>query len=141
MSGAILLATLATPLMLAVRLTASSAEINRSADDLARSAVAREELEPQAALERRLAGLRGPGLGFGATSAAILSAVKAQKNSGLAALTFDAQGVARATVQSPTESDLNNIGDAIRSNGFQVKRGPTATTNGQRRTEFEVRVK
>lgn len=141
LAAAILIMTLLTPLMLAVRLQSSAADINRSAEDLARTVVAREELEPQAALERRLAALRGPGQGFGPTASAILTAVKAQKGSALAALTFDAQGIARVTVQAPSEGDLNSIGEAIRAYGFRVNRGSTATTNGQRRTEFEVRVK
>jgi general secretion pathway protein L len=139
--GLILLSTVLTPLMLAVRLQWSAAQINQTADDLARTVVAGEELEPQAALERRLTALRGPGLGFSPTAAALLDAVKSTKGSSLAALTFDAQGVAKATVQAPNEADLLAMADRIRAAGLEVNRGPTSVTNGARRTAFEVRVK
>lgn len=139
--AAVLIVTLLTPLVLALRLQASAADINRSSEDLARTVVAREELEPQAALERRLIALRGPGKGFGSTASAILTAVKARKDSSVAALTFDDQGVGRVTVLVPSEGDLDSIDEAIRAYGFRVNRGPTAAINGQRRTEFEVRVK
>ena len=135
------LATVLTPLMLAVRLQASVDSLDRRADDLARTVVAKEELEPRAALERRMTALRGPGLGFGPTASAILSAVKAQKGSSLALLSFDGEGVARATVQAANDADLARIADALGNYGFKVDRGPTSATNGTRRAEFVVRVK
>lgn len=139
--GLILLATVMTPLVLAMRLQWSAAQIDRAADDLARTVVAREEIEPQAALERRLTAMRGPGLGFGPTAAAILDRVRAQKGSSLAALAFDAQGVTRATVQAPNEADLAAVADGLRAMGLLANRGATSTANGARRTEIEVRVK
>ncbi len=139
--GLILLATVLTPLMLAVRLHWSAAQLDRASDDLARTVAAREDLAPQAALERRLTGLRGPGLGFGPTSAVLLEAVKATKGSSLAALTFDAQGVTKATVQATNEGDLLAMADRLRAAGLQVNRGPTSVTSSARRTEFEMRVK
>lgn len=141
LAGLLLAFTVMTPLMLAVRLHGSAQEINASADELARTVVAKEEPEPQAALERRMAGLRGPGQGFGPTAAAVLSAVKASKGATLAAFGFDSLGVARATIQAPTDGDLDTIGEALRAYGFRVNRGPTSTVNSQRRTAFEVRVK
>lgn len=141
LAGLALLATVLTPLVLAVRLHMSASSIDRTADDLARTVVAREEVEPQAALERRVTAIRGPGRGFSQTATAILSAVKSRKGSSLAALDFDAQGKARATVQSPNEADLVAIGQALEIYGFRVNRGPTSSTNGVRRTEFGVNVK
>lgn len=141
LAGLILLATLLTPLMLAIRLHASADALDRRSDNLARTVVAKEELEPRAALERRMVALRGPGLGFGPTAAAILTVVKAEKGSSLAALSFDGQGVARATVQAPSDAALNTMASALAAYGFKVDRGPTSVTNGNRRTEFTMRVK
>ena len=141
LAGLVLLATFLTPLVLAMRLHASASTIDGMADDLARTVVAREELEPQAALERRLTAMRGPGRGFSQTAAAILTAMKSRPGSSLAALEFDAQGKARVTVQSPNEADLAAIGETLKSYGFHVNRGPTSATNGVRRTEYGVDAK
>lgn len=141
LTAALLLVTVLTPLVLALRLQASASDMDRRSDELARTVVAKEELEPQAALERQMAGIRGPGAGFGASAAAVLEAIKAQKGSSLAALTFDPQGRLRATVQAASEAELSAIVGAIGAKGFIVTRGPTAVTNGVRRTELEARVK
>lgn len=141
LTGALLLVTLLTPLTLAMRLQSSAADIDRRSDDLARTVVAKEELDPQSALQRQMLGIRGPGAGFGPAATAVVEALKAHKDSSLAALSFDAQGTLRATVQASSEAGLTGIVKTLNARGFETKRGASAVANGVRRTELEARMK
>lgn len=91
-----------------------------------------------AALDARLAGRRGAGLGFTATSGALLSAVQSVPNVELASLTFESDGLLRATVLAPGAAEAETLRTRLRSAGVTVEATPFTSENGRIRGEFRI---
>jgi general secretion pathway protein L len=95
--------------------------------------------DPEAALTRRLAELRGGGAGFGATASALFDAVKATPNVELSALAFSPDGLLRATVQADSPAAVEALRQRVESSGFAAEAGPPRSGGGRRIADLTVR--
>jgi general secretion pathway protein L len=91
-----------------------------------------------AALQAKLAARRGGGLGFTTTAGALLSAVQAVPNVELSTLSFESDGMLRATVLAAGAAEAEALRARIRSAGLAVEATPFAQENGRIRGEFRV---
>jgi general secretion pathway protein L len=95
--------------------------------------------DPQAALTRRLAELRGGGAGFGATAGALFEAVRATPNVELSALAFAPDGSLRATVQADSPAAIEALRQRVDAGGFEAQAGAPRSGGGRRIAELLVR--
>jgi general secretion pathway protein L len=95
--------------------------------------------DPQAALTRRLAELRGGGAGFGATAGALFGAVKSTPNIELSALAFAPDGTLRATVQADTPAAVESLRQRVEAGGFAAEVTAPRSGGGRRVADLMVR--
>ncbi|WP_085808501.1 type II secretion system protein GspL [Sphingomonas sp. TZW2008] len=128
-----LLATLAIDLVRIAKyaIAAGSAEVR--AEALAREGLPRgtQAGDADRLLAERLSRLRGPGLGFSATAAAIATAVRDTAGTEIVALAFEPNGDLRATIAAEGEAQANQLVAQLRGSGFAVTASPFES-NGQR---------
>ncbi|HEU4961602.1 MAG TPA: type II secretion system protein GspL [Sphingomonas sp.] len=87
--------------------------------------------DPERQLAGRLAGMRGGGLGFSRTAAAVFGAVQAVPGTELTALTFSEAGVLKATVTAQNEAQANDLKRRIEALGFTVEASTFTANAGQ----------
>ena len=95
--------------------------------------------DPGAALERRLAQLRGGGAGFSATASAVFAAVRAAPNVEISALAFTPDGTLSVTAQGDSPAALAELVRRIEASGFAVEAGPPRPGAGRQLQEMRVR--
>lgn len=124
---AILTASLLISLVQIMRYSVAADDLERRTELLARSGLARREVVNNAdrQLGERLTRLRGSGLGFSRTAAAILAAVRAVPGAELHSLSFDQKGAMRLTVATQNEGQILDLQRRIAATGL------TATPMGQ----------
>ena len=127
LSAAIVGVTVAITLVLLIKYSTASNELERRNDLLARSGLARGEAVNDAdrQLDARLERLRGGGEGFTRTTAAVFAAIQATPGTELRSLSFDSLGALRITVGLQNEGQILDLRRRIDSAGFE------ATTQGQ----------
>lgn len=87
--------------------------------------------DPERQLSGRLAAMRGGGLGFTRTAAAVFGAVQAVPGTELTALHFNDAGVLKATVTAQNEAEANDLKRRIEALGFTVEASTFAANAGQ----------
>ncbi|HEX8584182.1 MAG TPA: type II secretion system protein GspL [Allosphingosinicella sp.] len=90
-------------------------------------------------LNRRLAELRGGGVGFGAIAGAVFEAVKAVPNVELSSLTFGVDGALRISVRGDAPASLDGFAQRIEAGGFAVDRMPPRSAEGRQAQDIIVR--
>ena len=95
--------------------------------------------DPSAALERRLARLRGGGVGFTAIAASAFGAVRATPNVELSALAFQPDGSLGLTAQADNAATLADLVRRIEASGFAVDPSPPRGAAGRQLQEMKVR--
>ncbi len=115
-----------------VKLNMAASAMEARADALARSALPRGETVNNAdrQLGERLARLRGAGLGFSATAAAVFSAVGAAPGAELRALAFDGTGKLRVTLAVQNEGMITDIIQRLRKQGMTVTQSVAQNSAG-----------
>jgi general secretion pathway protein L len=95
---------------------------------VARLALGRESLpdDPRVALQQKLTGLRGPGLGFSMSASILFGAVAQTPNVELSGLAFDQSGTMTANVSSSKPADLADLVRRIGQSGLTVEAMPGA---------------
>lgn len=91
--------------------------------------------DPRAALQQRLEGLQGPGMGFVDGSAVLFGAVRQTPNVELVDLVFGDGGTLTANVRSASAADLAELVRRIGSSGMVVE----ASGNGQGISSVRIR--
>lgn len=140
-AAAILIVTLLIPLTQIVRLSWASDTIEETSASLAQAALG-EAVAPEAAvaaLDARLAALRGGGAGFTKTAAAASRAIEATANVELTAMTFDPDGTLRLTLRATTTDEISTVQARMRAAGLDVTSGPVNPSQGQPTVETQVR--
>lgn len=94
--------------------------------------------DPVAAMQARLAARRGAGLGFTATAGALMTAVQAVPNIELASLTFETDGMLRATILAPGAAEAEALRTRLRATGLNVEATPFSSEAGRIRGEFRI---
>jgi general secretion pathway protein L len=132
---AILTVTLLIAIVQIVRLGSAADALDREADAVAARVVPNGGA---AALEARLAGLRGGGHGFSATAGALFAAAQATPNVELAGIEFASDGLLRATVIATGAPDVEALRDRLRASGLTVEATPFQSENGRIRGELRI---
>lgn len=139
-AAAVLLVTVAIDAVRLVKYDFGADVLEAQADALARQGLPRGSTvsAPSRQLNERLAGLRGPGQGFTATSAAVYAALQSVPGSELTALSFLPTGELRLGVTTATEAGVNDLKRAIERAGFTVNAGTFSAAGGRVSGEFVV---
>lgn len=125
--GAILAVTVLITLVQLLRYSTAADDVERRADLLARTGLARGEAVSDAdrQLSARLERLRGPGLGFSRTAAATFAAIRATPGTELRALAFTPDGALRASIGTQNEGQILDLQHHLAASGLD------ATAQGQ----------
>ena len=140
LAAGLLLATLALQL---AQILSYSLAAGRAEDEtmrIAQSTMPRSGVvgDPAAALERRLARLRGGGVGFTAIASAAFAAVRAAPNVELSALAFNPDGSLGITAQADNAASLADLARRIEASGFAVDAAPPRGAAGRQLQEMKV---
>jgi general secretion pathway protein L len=138
LGAAIAAVTLLIAVVQMVRYGFGADALDAEAEAIARTAVPDAGGNPISTLQSRLAARRGAGLGFTATAGTVLNAVQAVPNVELASLTFEADGMVRATVLAPGAPEAETLRARLRATGLDVEATPFTAENGRIRGEFRI---
>lgn len=138
---AILGVTLLIGLAQIMKYSFAADSLERQADLLARQGLPRGETVSNAdrQLDARLAGLRGGGAGFTATTAALFAAVRSVPGAEVRALTFEANGEMRVTVATENEGEVKDLLARLQAYGFAAESGVFQPVAGRLIGELRVR--
>lgn len=141
LAAALLLVSLAVQIAAIARYSFAADAAEAETARIAAAALPRSPgvADPEAALSRRLAELRGGGAGFGATASAVFEAVKATPNVELSALAFAPDGTLRTTVQADTPAAVEALRQRVEASGFAVEAGAPRSGGGRRVADLLVR--
>ncbi len=136
----ILAVTLAIALVRIAKYSFGADALNAQADAIARTGLPRGETVTDSArqLDERLSRVRGPGLGFSATTAAVFAAVRATPGSEVTALDFQANGDLRLSVAVEREALATDLKRALEAAGFAVRAGTFQAAAGRVTGELTV---
>jgi general secretion pathway protein L len=135
---AIAAVTLLIAIVQIVRYGFAADALDAEAQRVAAAAVPGARGDPVAALQARLAARRGAGLGFTATAGALMTAVQAVPSVELASLTFESDGMLRATILAPGAAEAETLRARLRATGMTVEATPFASEAGRIRGEFRI---
>jgi general secretion pathway protein L len=141
LTAALLLISLAVQVALIARYIFAADSAEAETRRIASAALPRSPAlaEPQAALTRRLAELRGGGAGFSATAGVLFEAVQATPNIELTALAFAPDGLLRATVQADSPAAIEALRQRVEASGFAAEAGAPRSGGARRVADMTVR--
>jgi general secretion pathway protein L len=141
LTAALLLVSLAVQIALIARYILAADSADAETGRIAAAALPRSPglTDPQAALTRRLAELRGGGAGFRATAGTLFEAVKATPNIELTALAFSPDGLLRATVQADSPAAIEALRQRVEAGGFAAEAEAPRSGGGRRVADLMVR--
>lgn len=127
LAAAVIAVTVAILVVQLLAYSFAADDLERRADLLARSGLARGEAVNDAdrQLSARLERLHGPGLGFSRTAAGVYAAIRAVPGSEVRALSFDADGAMRVTLGVQNEGQVLDLQRRMAAGGL------VATPTGQ----------
>ena len=137
---AILSVTLLISLVQILKYNLAAESLERQTDLLARQGLPRGETVNNAdrQLDARLSGLRGGGLGFSRTTAAVYAAVRSIPGAEIRALAFDPNGELRVTASAETEGQITDLRNRIAAYGFAVRVGTIESGAGRFTSQLTV---
>lgn len=140
LGAAILAVTLAIDLVRIAKYSFGADALEARAEALGRTGLARGETvtDVDRQLDERLAGVRGPGLGFSTTAAAVYAAVRATPGTELTSLDFQSNGTLRIGVGAARESLPTDLKRTLEAAGFTVTAGTFQSANGRVTGEMTV---
>lgn len=141
LGAGILLVTLVIDLLRIAKYSFGADAIEARADALGRTGLTRGETvtDVDRQLAERLAGVRGPGLGFTTTTAAVYASVRAIPGTELTGLEFQSNGDIRLSVAASRESLPTDLKRQLESAGFLVTAGTFQSTSGRITGELTVK--
>lgn len=141
LGGLVLLATLAIDLVRIARYSIGADTVEAQAAVIARQGLARNAGEGDAArmLGERLSRLRGPGMGFSATAAAVYAVVQTVPESDVTALAFQPDGALRVSLSLPGEAQANAMRVQLERAGLSVEPGTFQAAGGRVTGDLTVR--
>jgi general secretion pathway protein L len=133
--------TLAVQIAAITRYTFAADSLEAEAKRVAAAALPRSPGVTDASgdLGRRLAELRGGGVGYGAIAGALFAAVRATPNVEISRLGFTPDGHLRAVVHGDGPAALAALAERVEAGGFAVERGPPRSGGGRQVQDFMVR--
>ena len=140
LGAAILAVTLAIDLVRIAKYSFGADALEARAEALGRTGLARGETVTDVSrqLDERLSNVRGPGLGFSTTVAAVYAAVRATPDTELTSLDFQSNGAVRIGVGAARESLPTDLKRTLEAAGFTVTAGTFQSANGRVTGEMTV---
>ncbi len=140
LGAAILAVTLAIDLVRIAKYSFGADALEARAEALGRTGLARGETvtDVDRQLDERLSGVRGPGLGFSTTVAAVYAAVRSTPGTELTSLDFQSNGALRIGVGAARESLPTDLKRTLEAAGFTVTAGTFQSANGRVTGEMTV---
>ena len=138
LGAGIVAVTLLIAIVQIVRYGFAADALDAEAQRVAATAVPNAGGDPVAAMQARLAARRGAGLGFTATAGALMTAVQAVPSVELASLTFESDGMLRATILAPGAAEAEMLRSRLRATGLNVDATPFTSEAGRIRGEFRI---
>jgi general secretion pathway protein L len=140
LSLTILAVTLAISLVRIAKYSFGADALEAEADTVAVTGLPRGETVVDASrqLDERLSRVRGPGLGFTSTTAAVFAAVRATPGTEVTALDFQANGDLRLSVAVEREALATDLKRALESAGFSVRAGVFQAAAGRVTGELTI---
>jgi len=137
----VLLATLGIDLVRIARYSLAADALDARTETAARQGLRRGDtvVDVERQLGERLGELRGPGLGFSGTAAAVFAAVRRVPGAELTAIDFQPTGDLRIGVAAAREADPTDLKRAIEGAGFRVDAGTFQSAGGRVTGEMTVR--
>ena len=137
---AILAVTLAIDLVRIGKYSFAADALDARADALARTGLPRGETvtDSDRQLDERLSRVRGPGLGYSATVAAVYDAIRAVPGAELTALDFQPTGDLRLGIACEREALATDLKRAMEARGFSVRAGVFQSVGGRVTGELTV---
>lgn len=138
---AVLLVTLGIDLVRIGKYAFAADALEARADTVARGGLRRGDtvVDADRQLAERLGELRGPGLGFSTTAAAVFRAVQQVPGAELTAIDFQPSGDMRIGVAAARESEPTDLKRAIEAAGLRVDAGTFQSGGGRVTGEMTVR--
>lgn len=140
LGAGILALTLAIDVVRIAKYSFAADALEARAEALGRTGLARGETvtDVDRQLAERLSAVRGPGLGFSTTVAAVYAAVRATPGTELTQLDFQSNGSLRIGVGAARESLPTDLKRALEAAGFTVTAGTFQSANGRVTGEMTV---
>jgi len=140
LSLTILAVTLAISLVRIAKFSFGADALEAEADTVAVTGLPRGETVVDAGrqLDERLSRVRGPGLGFTTTTAAVFAAVRATPGTEVTALDFQANGDLRLSVAVEREALATDLKRALEAAGFDVRAGVFQAVAGRVTGELTI---
>lgn len=140
LSVLILIVTLAISIVRLARYSFAADTTEARADALAATGLPRGETvtDPDRQLAERLGRVRGPGLGFTTTMAAVFAATRGVPGTELTSVDFAANGEMRLTVAAEREALATDLKSALERAGFAVRASTFTATAGRVTGELTV---
>lgn len=142
LSAAVLGVTVLITIVQLITYSTAADDLERRADLLARSGLARGEAVSDAdrQLTARLDRLRGGGLGFSRTAAAVFAAIRATPGSEAHTLSFDSNGTLRVGVGVQNEGQILDLQRRLAASGFEaMPQGQFQSLNGRLSGDLTVK--
>lgn len=143
LSAAILGVTLCISLVSILKYSFAADATDQRADLLARQGLPRGETinDADRQLDERLSRLRGAGLGFTRTGAALFSAVRAVPGAEISTLAFDPNGDVRATLSTEREGQATDVRLRVEAQGFSARLSTLESSGGRVSGQITVSAK
>ncbi|MEG3124723.1 type II secretion system protein GspL [Sphingomonas sp. GB1N7] len=143
LSVAILAVSLCIALVGIVKYSFAADALDQRADLLARQGLPRGETVNDAdrQLDERLTRLRGAGLGFTRTGAALFSAVRGVPGAEISTLAFDPNGDVRATLSTEREGQATDVRLRVEAQGFTARLSTLESAAGRVSGQITVSAK
>ncbi|MDB5722622.1 MAG: ral secretion pathway protein [Alphaproteobacteria bacterium] len=141
LAAALVVVTLAIQVATILRYTFGADALEAETRRVAAAALPRNPgvANPTLELSDRLLALRGGGVGYGAISSALFSAIRATPNVELNGLAFSPDGSLRATVAADDIASLEALDRRVEAAGFAADLGPPRSGGGRRIADLVVR--
>ena len=125
--------SLAISLILILKYSFAADELERRIDLMARQGLPRSETvsDPARQLDARLVRLRGPGMGFSATAAAVFDTIRAVPGTEASGIAFDQNGALRLSLVTQNEGQIKDVIARLQAQGFTVTPSPFEQGSGR----------
>jgi general secretion pathway protein L len=138
----VLALTLAIDLVRIAKYSFAADALEAETDAVARRGLPRGDtvVDADRQIAERLGGVRGPGLGFSGTAAAVFQAVRQVPGAELTAFDFQPSGDVRLGVATAREAEATDVKRALEAAGFRVDAGVFQSAGGRVTGEMTVRL-
>lgn len=138
---ALVVASVAVPLVYALRLSADTSRADEAVVAMAKKAgvTASDASAAETEIDRRLAAAGGGPLAFSVPASALYDAMRDAPGVSLKTLSHRTDGTLTTTLAAPRVDDINQVLLALQARGYRITAQPMAGTDGQQMANITIR--